>query len=163
MRNRLPLGLTGLTLVEVLVCLALLGSVAGIGLGFARPAHDARAATALKTLLLWSRAEAMWQGSGVSVSELPLGIGYQARRLDAVASGCDSGEVIGRLLLAEHPGVRIAAGFGSREGVLWLPTGSGRSCDGGGVISASIVLRSFTGSSRVVISSLGRVRVEKEP
>jgi len=160
MRSRLP---RGLTLIEILVCLAVVGSVAGLGLAFVRPANDARAATALKTLLLWSRAEAMWQGSSVSVVELPLGIGYEVRRLEGSASGCGSGAVIGRLLVAEHPGVRIAAGFGAREGLLWLPTGSGRSCDGGGVISASIVLQSLAGSSRVVISSLGRVRVEKAP
>jgi prepilin-type N-terminal cleavage/methylation domain-containing protein len=153
----------GFTLIEVLVVLAVLGSVAGIGLTFARPASDMRAAVALRSVLLWARAEALWQGASVAVRELPLGLGYEARRLEPGADACDSGEVIGRLLLAEHPGVRIAAGLGAREGLLWLPTGGGRSCDGGGVISATIVLRSPLGATRVVVSSLGRVRVERVP
>lgn len=160
MRRSLPLGFT---LIEVLICLAVLGTVAGIGLTFARPANDVRAATAFKSVLLWARAEALWQGSSVSVRELPVGIGYEVRRLEQGSDACGSGEVIGRLLLAEHPGVRIAAGFGAREGVLWLPTGGGRSCDGGGVISTTIVLQSPLGASRVVVSSLGRVRVERVP
>ncbi|HLU83574.1 MAG TPA: GspH/FimT family protein [Trueperaceae bacterium] len=154
---------SGFTLIELLVCLAVIGSVAGIGLSFARPANDLRAATALKSLLLWSRSEAMWQGSSVSVTELPLGTGYQVRRLSAGSSDCHSGEVISRLLLVEHAGVSLAGGFGSREGLLWLPTGSGRSCDGGGVISATITLQSLTSSSRVIVSSMGRVRVERMP
>jgi prepilin-type N-terminal cleavage/methylation domain-containing protein len=158
-----PTSSLGFTLIEVLVVLALLGSVAGIGLTFARPATDLRAATALRSVLLWARAEALWQGSSVAVRELPLGVGYEVRRLTDGVDSCDSGEVIGRLLLAEHPGVRIAAGFGSREGLVWLATGSGRSCDGGGVISATIVLQSPLGSSRVVVSSLGRVRAERVP
>ena len=154
---------SGFTLIELLVCLAVIGSLAGIGLRFARPANDLRAATALKTLLLWARSEAMWQGSSVAVSELPLGAGYEVRRLAAGSNDCHSGEVMGRLLLVEHAGVSLAAGFGSRTGLLWLPTGSGRSCDGGGVISTSITFRSLGGSSRVVVSSLGRVRVERVP
>lgn len=160
MRNPRQLGLT---LVEVLVCMAIIGSLAGIGFSFARPANDQRAATALKALLLWSRSEAMWQGSTVAVIELPLGAGFQVRRLARGSSDCGSGQVIGTLLLAEHAGVRLAAGFGARQGLLWLATGSGRSCDGGGVISASITLQSLSSSSRVIVSSLGRVRVERTP
>src|SRR5690606_38610410 len=134
----------GFTLIEVLVCLAVLGSLAAVGLAFARPAGDMRAATALKALLLWARAEALWQGAAVSVSEAPGGTAFEVRRLAAAgasdagsggAADCTTGEVIGRLGLSEHPGVRVATGFGPRGGLLWLPTGSGRSCSGGGVIS----------------------------
>lgn len=146
-----------------MVCLALIGSFAGIGLAFARPANDARAAAALKSLLLWARAEAMWQGIAVAVTELPLGVGFEVVRLPPGAATCGAGETIGRLWLADHPGVRIATGFGARRGLVWLPTGSGRSCDGSGVISSSLELRGHTRATRVVVSSLGRVRVERAP
>lgn len=155
--------LQGFTLIEVLVCLAVLGSVAGIGLAFARPATDMRAAAAIKSLILWARAEALWHGVSVAVHELPLGAGFEVRRLAGGGSDCEAGEVIGRSLMTEHPGVRIGTGFGDRGGLVWLPTGSGRACSGGGVISATVVVLSRSGTSRVVISSLGRVRIEREP
>src|SRR5690606_33956913 len=154
---------SGFTLIELLVCLAVLGVVVGTGLAFARPAHDMRAATATKALLLWARAEAIWQGGSVAVTELPLGGGFVARLLPPGSSDCAAGEPLARVRLLDHPGVRVTDGFGGRGGIVWLASGSGRSCSGGGVISGYLRLAGLTSVSRVVISSLGRVRVEREP
>ena len=153
----------GFTLLELLVGLAILSVMAGLGMTFARPANDLRAATAVKTMLLWARAEAVWHGVPVAVTELPLASGFVVRSLPSGSGDCDDGEILGRLLLADHPGVRLAAGFGVRGGIVWLASGSGRSCAGGGVISADLRLASLTGTSHVIVSSLGRVRVERGP
>lgn len=154
---------SGFTLIEVLVCLAVVSVLLGIGFSLARPTFDHRAATATRSLLLWARAEAIWRGAPVAVTELPLGAGFIARLLPAGTSDCDAGDAAGSMLLVDHPGVRITQGFGGRRGIVWLATGSGRSCSGGGVISSDLRLAGLTGASHVVISSLGRVRVEREP
>jgi len=92
-----------------------------------------------------------------------LGSGFVVTRGPFDESGtCLGGEASNRLLLAEYPGVRVASGFAS-DGMLWLPSGSGRTCAGSGVISATLTLRGFSGAADVVISSLGRVRVERQP
>jgi hypothetical protein len=43
---------------------------------------------------------------------------------------------------------------------VWLPYGGARSCDGGGVISGRLILTDGIGHVDVIVSSLGRVRVE---
>lgn len=143
--------------------MAVLAVLAGVAVSFARPAAELRAANALKGLLLFARAQALWQGVPVSVTQLPLGSGFAVARgpFDA-AGGCHGGEVTNRLLLTQYPGVRLTDGFAT-GGMQWLPSGSGRDCAGGGVISATLTLSSLTGAAQVVVSSLGRVRTERRP
>lgn len=147
-----------MTLVELLLVLALLGVLASIAYAFARPSHVARAAGALRSAILFARTEAMWRGVPVSVTELPGGAGLAVRLAASAAAPCGGGSELLRAPLADHPGVRMAAGL--PRGLVWLPSGSGRSCSGGGVISATIELADGRSAMAVVVSSLGRVRLE---
>jgi len=152
----------GFTLVEALLVLAVLGVLAGLGVVTARPALEMRAARAVRALLLHARVEAMWTGAPVAVVELPGGAGLAARASGAVPV-CDSGgRTLATVRLRDFPGVTLARGLRS-GGLYWLPSGSGRDCDGGGVISGTLELRGPFGSAAVVVSSLGRVRVEAGP
>lgn len=154
---------SGFTVIELVVVMAVIAIVAAISLGFSRPSNEVRAANAVKGLLLVARLQALWQGVPVAVTPLPLGSGY------AVSvgpfhppGGCHGGTVVSRLLFAEYPGVRMTSGFPA-GGLRWLPSGSGRTCDGSGVISTTLTLRGLRGAAVVVVSSLGRVRVERAP
>lgn len=150
----------GLSLVEVLVLLAVLGIVAAISFAAVRPSFELRAARAVRSMILQARAEAMWTGSPVAVIELPDGRGFVADRLALPA--CADGKTITTLHLAEFPGVRLVDGLRT-GGLYWLPTGGGRTCSGGGVISDTLVLGGPRGSAAVIVSSLGRVRLERRP
>lgn len=147
------------TLLESLVVLAVLGVLAGIGFATTRPSPEVRAARAVRALLLQARAEAVWGGAPVAVVELPGGAGFVARRWDAVVHDCSAGEALASVRLRDFPGVAVAEGLWS-GGLYWLPSGSGRACSGGGVISGTLLLRGPFGTATVVVSSLGRVRVE---
>lgn len=151
----------GLTINELLVVMAIIAILGGLVVSFARPSTEVRAANALKSLLLFARAQALWQGVAVSVTQLPLGGGFAVARTQAGA-GCAGGTVTSRLLLSDFPGVRLASGFAD-GGLVWLPSGSGRSCDGDGVISATLRLNGFRGAAELIVSSLGRVRVRRLP
>lgn len=112
----------------------------------------------MRTAILWARTEAMWGGVAVSVTEATSGQGVVVRTATDPANPCTAGTVLTRVLLAEFPGVRLEAGL--PRGLVWLPSGSGRSCAGGGVISGTMVLADGRASVRLIISALGRVRLE---
>jgi len=124
----------GMSLVELLVVIAVLALCLSLALAFARPSHALRAAEASRAAILWARANALWRGEAVSVTELPGGAGLV---------------------------VRLEAGL--PRGIVWLPSGSGRTCDGGGVVSATLRLADARRRVAVVVSSLGRVRLEVGP
>jgi len=151
----------GFTLLELLLIVAIAGLALLGGLRLAAPAGEMGAALRLKSVILWARSEAIWRGAPVSVSAGPGGTGFEVRRINAgEAAACGAGELLTTLGLSDFPGVRVASGFPS-GGLIWLPSGGGRACSGGGVISATVVLRGYLGSAEVVVSSLGRVRVSR--
>lgn len=153
------------TILELVVVLAIVGILAGLIGALARPAAELRAANAVKNVLLFARAQALWQGVAVAVTQLPLGGGLLVSALpegEPPTCGSPGGSALNRLLLSDYAGVRFTAGLPG-GGLLWLPSGSGRRCDGGGVISSTLRLSSLTGAAEVVVSSLGRVRVQRAP
>lgn len=151
-------GTNGATLAELLVVLAVLGLLASVALAVSRPSHTTRAARAMRSALLFGRAEALWRGSAVTVTELPGGSGLVVRAAASEAAPCDGGTELFRASLSEHPGVRLSQGL--PRGIVWLPSGSGRSCSGGGVISATLELTDGRYTVAVVVSALGRARLE---
>src|SRR5690554_4191588 len=127
---------SAVTLIELLVVLAVLGVLLSTAVALTRPSHTHRAAQALRSAILWARANAIWRG--VSVAVIEGGDGFVVRSADEATAPCEAGREMARVRLSEHPGVVV--GQGLPRGVVWLPNGSGRSCDGGGVISATVRL-----------------------
>lgn len=137
----------------------MLGVLLSVAAAFARPSHAHRAAQAVRSAILWGRANAIWRGVGVTVTES--GAGFVVRLADAAGPPCAAGTELVRVRMSDHPGVAVVAGL--PRGLLWLPNGSGRSCDGGGVISATVRVADARRAVNVVVSSLGRVRLESAP
>lgn len=151
----------GFSLIEVLIALAMLGVALVAGVSVARPSLEMRAATAVRSLLLQARAQAIWTGTPVAILEADGGGGFSVQAMGP-AGGCEGGSSLAALRLSEFPGVRLVDGIRA-GGIYWLPGGGGRSCAGGGVISDTLVLRGDRGAAAVVVSSLGRVRLERLP
>ena len=150
----------GFTLLEVIVALALT-AVATAGVLGCRPPAAARAAEEARAFLLWARLEAMWSGRAVAV--VPAAApGLEARGgSGAAAVEACAAPVLRGLLLRRYGRVSVVQDF--RDGIVWLPGGGARTCDGGGVISGRMVVADGSRTAHVVVSSLGRVRVEVEP
>lgn len=144
--------------------MAVLGLAAVAGATLVRPAAALRAAQSARSFLLWARLEAMWTGRAVAVT-IAGDDGLQARSV-AASDGADplvacQGPVRRRLDLASFGAVRISRPL--RAGLVWLPGGGARSCNGGGVISGTLVLTDARGHAEVIVSSLGRIRIEAGP
>lgn len=153
------LGTRGFTLLEVVVAVAL-AACAVAGAAALRPGAAFQAADAVRAFLLWGHLEAMWRGEPVAITPLVAGgIVARAGRAGDPVAACQA-PVLRALRMRRFGRVTIESRL--RDGMVWLPSGGARSCDGGGVISGRVVLRDGRRSVDVIVSSLGRMRVEAE-
>lgn len=154
-------GAGGFSLLEVVLVLVLVAA-AGVGVAALRPHGALRAAAGVRAFLLWARLEAMWSGRAVAVT-LAAEPGLEARGGAGTGAGdpCALPPPPLKTLRLRRFG-RVKLIHGLRAGIVWLPSGGARSCDGGGVISDRLVLGDRSRRVDVVVSSLGRVRVEVE-
>lgn len=142
----------------MLLVLAVLAVLLTVAYAFARPSNTQRAAQAVRSAVLWARANALWRGVSVSITQA--GNGFVVNTADSTGALCSAGQQLLAVPMSEHAGVSVVAGL--PRGLVWLADGSGRTCDGGGVISATIVLADARRAFSVIVSSLGRVRVEAQ-
>jgi Tfp pilus assembly protein FimT len=149
----------GHTLLELLVVLGLMGLFTA-WVVHARPSRVALAAVALRTQLLQARYAAIERNEPVAVvyrDEERAFLSLAGGELD-LAAACESGEEIARLPLSEFPRVRVTKV--PTNGVVWLPSGTGRTCTGGGAFNQTIALADPVREARVIVSRAGRVRSE---
>ena len=146
----------GFTLLEIVITLTVAGLLAGGAALLARPGGALRAAQGARAFLLWARLEALWSGEAVAV--VPAGSPVLSARAGADAAAACAGPERRRFELARYGRARVVQPL--RAGIVWLPYGGARSCGGGGVISGRMILADGGGRADVIVSSLGRVRVE---
>lgn len=149
----------GLTLLEIVIVVAVVGLLAVGGVLLARPGGAVRAARGARAFLLWARLEALWSGEAVAV--VPAGSPALSARTGADATSACGGPERKRFELARYARTHVVQPL--RAGIVWLPYGGARSCNGGGVISGRMLLADGRRRASVVVSSLGRVRVEVTP
>lgn len=154
-----PANATGHTLLELLVALALVG-LFGVWALQARPSRVAAAATALRNQFLQARYAAIERNAPVAVLFRDDAFVTLASSDGGVAEACEAGEQLARLPLVDYPGVRVTSI--PSKGLVWLPSGSGRTCSGGGAFNQTIALTDPVREARVVVSRAGRVRSEVE-
>ncbi|MEX2536133.1 MAG: GspH/FimT family pseudopilin [Trueperaceae bacterium] len=149
----------GYTLLELLLVLGLLGLFASWTFQM-RPSNVGQAIVALRSQIVQARFEAIERNSPVAVvyrSEdlvfLTLAVGH----LD-IGEGCLAGEELGRLRLEEFRRVRVKND--PLSGLVWLPSGTGRTCSGSGAFNQTIALVDHKREARVIVSRAGRVRSE---
>lgn len=155
-RSRTRTGCAGVTLFEMIVVLAVVGVFASGAVLLARPGGALRAAQGARAFLLWARLEALWSGEAVAV--VPAGTPALSARVGADAPSACAGPERRRFELARYGRTRVAQPL--RAGIVWLPYGGARSCNGGGVISGRMILADGGARVGVIVSSLGRVRLE---
>lgn len=126
----------------------------------ARPSRVAAAAVALRTQLMQARFVAIERNTPVAVvfrDHETAFVTLAAGDL-SIAEACEAGEELARLQLSEFQGVRVTSV--PAKGVVWLPSGSGRTCSGGGAFNQTIALSDNVRPARIIVSRAGRVRSE---
>ena len=155
----------GWSILEILVVLAILAIVFALGMAVLRPPPSRHAAVQLAGALTTARLRALAGGAPTALVVAADGRSWE-RRVGApssdAATTCGAGVVDDRLdLTPTFPGVVVASG--AEAGIVWFPTGWGRTCAGGAVFNRRIVLSGPRANHAVVVSSAGRVRWERYP
>lgn len=153
---------TGLTLLELLVTLAILGVLLVTSLVWFRPSAPRRAAQDLQRLYINARNLAIMQNETVAV--VPANHANTVWHMKLVPSyaDCAGGTVLHTLDLprASLLSVVPSAVYGGE--VVWTPNGSPRSCGRGLTNQTILISAPLQHAYAVVISNLGRVNVQEQ-
>lgn len=145
---------SGFTVVEVVVVLAIVAIVAASALATPHPSHARRSARDYRTALQGARIAAM--------AGTPTSVRWDARR-EAFVIRRGAGDCSGAVRAELRPAPRVAVVRRLRDGVAWLPDGSGRACGGGGVYGGRVRFEDRHERWDVVVASTGRIRIEGAP
>lgn len=151
------------SLVELLLALSVLGVLLALSLPLLRPSPARRAAGEARAFLQAARLQALARGRPVAVTVEPDGrtlamrLGDDSERVGEV---CARGVRLRRLAL-RRPGDALTLEPLPR-GLVWLPSGAGRACDGSGVFNGTLRLDDGRSRWAVVVASGGRLRLESE-
>lgn len=150
----------GITLPELLVVLSILAGSALLAV-VNWPSPLGPASHALRSFISQARLEAVARNEPIAVVYDALNGQYLQRRSTGASYApselCSSGEVLRRLDLHEYRGVTLGA---PGNGLIWLPTGYGRTCLGGGAFNQTISLIRGKLEARIFVSRAGRLRTE---
>lgn len=155
-------GRAGFTLVELLIIIGLLAGLATL-VAVNWPSPLGPASNALRGFINQARLEAVARNEPIAVL-YDAGAGqYQQKHLTGASYSatelCSSGEVLRSLDLSEYRGVTLGP---PGNGLIWLPTGYGRTCLGGGAFNQTITLMRGGLEARIFVSRAGRLRTEVE-
>ncbi len=153
---------SGFTLSELIIALSLLaGTALLVALNWPSPLGPA--SNALRGFMAQARLEAVARNEPIAVVYDASSGQYQQKHSPgsdyAAQELCSSGQVLRSLDLTEYRGVSLGA---PGHGLIWLPTGYGRTCLGGGAFNQTITLMRGGLEARVFVSRAGRVRSEVE-
>lgn len=154
---------SGFTLVELLVIIGLLAALAAV-VAVNWPSPLGPASNALRGFINQARLEAVARNEPIAVIYDASAGQYQQRHSSGGGSFsaielCSSGEVLRTLDLSEYRGVSLGP---PGNGLIWLPTGYGRTCLGGGAFNQTITLMRGGLEARIFVSRAGRLRTEVE-
>lgn len=150
----------GFSLIELLVIIAVLGILLGIGAFLVRAPAARLAANDFKAFLQEARLEAVKRNRAVIVAWDDAGNALTMRALDAagVASCNAEGDEVKRMRLEEYRNVSLTTDMVD-GGVAWLPNGRSLQCNGS--LGSSSTAFSADGKVwAVTVSGIGDVRVE---
>ena len=123
-----------------------------------RPGRLGGAVAALRSQIAAARFEAIQRNVPVAIVVKDMQDSFLTLASSGVGPVCEEGAEVARLDLGEFPGVEVESV--PPGGLVWLPSGSGRTCSGSGAFNQTIVLSEGKRTGRVIVSRAGRIRSE---
>ncbi len=152
----------GFTLLEMLIVLGILGIFLALGIPMLRPSYAHLFANDFRAMVQQARFEAIKRNLPVAV--VRDGQQYTTLVKDDATINCTvtNSTQVNIKRAAEYRDVQISDSdtTGTGNGIVWLPTGLARACNGSGVVTGTAAFTSRSKTAKVVISQAGRVRTE---
>jgi Tfp pilus assembly protein FimT len=158
-RGRPPQREAGLTTLELLVALAIVGALIAAGTLLLRPPAATLFASELRALVQQARLEAVKRNAPVAVVFEASG-GRFVTRADPAAGGCVGGVTLAERRVSDHPRVTLTTELSDGGGLLWLPSGLARACDLSALTPTIATLDDGRTVRTLSITATGRVIVE---
>lgn len=152
----------GLTVVEILIAVGILGVLLAIG-AMTFGSQGARAyANDVRALIQQARFESVKLNTPVAVVWNEGEQEFQSLRYEPDSSGppCEGSVTIARAIFKEYRHVVVEPGFVDGEGIVWIPSGQARSCSMGSFTPTIAVVSDGRQSLEVTVSLTGRVTIE---
>jgi prepilin-type N-terminal cleavage/methylation domain-containing protein len=158
----------GVTLIEFLVVIAIIGVLAGIGFVRLQPPSVRLMANDYRAMLQQARFEAIKRNRPVMVV-WDAGQGQFISRVKDTSEEADCNVASSTQLrvkrVDEYPNVQVSSVTGTGTGIVWLPSGMARNCDATSAnpldVSGTVTFSKVGGGTSipVSISPSGRVRI----
>lgn len=152
----------GISIVEILVVLAILGVLLSFGVASLRAPDHVAAANAARGFLQDGRVEAVKRNRAVVITYDATGRTFvMSAQASSGNASCATGLTqIGAFDLdTDYGGVTANVALAG-GGLVWLPSGTVRSCTVGTAAGATVVMQGRTGTRQVLVSDVGRVEVQ---
>lgn len=155
---------SGFSLIELIVVLAMLGTILAIGAPRLSTPGVRMYANDVKALIEQARFEAIKRSMPVAVVFNPTTSAFETR-LDpddpTVSSACTGSLVLQSRDPGEYRAVSVDLSASTWGGsVVWLPSGQGRACNGSPSIGGSIAVTDGRLTRTIVLTVGGRVTLE---
>lgn len=154
--------LAGMSMIEVLIVIAVLGILMGIGVSRISPPSSRLLSNDIKSMLYQSRYEAVKRNQPVAFVWDAQSQTFQVRLDEAssdVADQCDGERVLVTKPVADYPRVSVTVDMAT-NGVVWLPSGQGRTCAGAPMVAGQIRVTSGEKEKVVSFTLGGKVSIE---
>ncbi len=154
----------GITLVEFLVVLVIIGVLVAVTMVIVRPAGTRVAVNDVGSLVRQARYEAVKQDVPVVLAYNGVSTSFEIRVIansTTIGTVCTTGTVVDSKSLTDNPGVAASGGL-TTTSVVWLPSGLVKLCDGTSLATTGLTTTLSDGraSQAIVITRAGRVSIQ---
>ncbi len=152
----------GFTVIELLIAVAIIGILASIGFVRISPPSARLLSNDIKAMVHQARYEAVKRNRPIAFVWNEAEDGFEIR-LDSASSSvlaaCGGDTLLTSKAVADYPRTAVSTDMPT-SGLVWLPTGQGRACNGAPMISSDIRVVSGTISRVVEVTMGGKVTIK---
>lgn len=151
----------GFSTIELLIAMAVLGTLLAMTYPLLRPPEARLMANELKAMLQQARYESIKRNQPVAFVWISEDESFQTRynsAADTATAACTGDATISTKALTEYRDVSVTVNIPT-NGIVWLPTGQGRSCTGGPMVTSDVVVESGSTMLTVEATMGGKVSI----
>ncbi len=160
---QVPRSKSGFTVIEIVIVCVIMGVLAALSGTMFRASESRLLSNDLKQFVQQARYEAIQRNYPVAVVWNPATKSLSTtidHASPVVASACTGSTILRTVDASEYPRASFTLGPLTTTGIVWLPSGQVRGCNGGVASELRFAISDARQSRTVVVTSTGKATVE---